>query len=317
MKKEKETKQIHQIDVEKLCKDLELKIINKDKIVKWVPIRRPAINRVGLELLGHFYNKDLNMNIIGWGTTESKFMDSIPEEKLRKNLAKVFSYNPPLVICSLGVNDRNKDIILKEASKCGVPVVFTNTQLSFIITTLGTYVAERFSPEQFVHGSFVVINGVGVLIIGDSGIGKSEAVLELIQKGHVFVSDDSVIIKRIGNEFVGMSPEITKNILEARGLGLIDIRAMYGDRVIKHKARISLVVELKQSKSGDSIHFDRLGNEKHYFSILGGKICKTIIPVRLGRNIASLIEVATNLFHSKQIGVDPLKTIQERIEGKE
>lgn len=316
MKEENEKKVINQIDVKKLCNDLELEVVNKDKIINWVPIKRPAINRVGLELLGHFYNKDLNMNIIGWGTTESKFMNSIPEEKLKKNLAKVFSYNPPLVICSLGVNERNKNIILTEASKCGVPVVFTNTQLSFVITTLGTYVAEKFSPEQFVHGSFVVINGVGVLIIGDSGIGKSEAVLELIQKGHVFVSDDSVIIKRIGNDFFGIAPEITKNILEARGLGLIDIRAMYGNRVIKHKARISLVVELKQSEQGDSLHFDRLGNEKHYFSILGGKICKTIIPVRLGRNIASLIEVATNLFHSKQIGVDALKTIQERIDRR-
>ena len=136
--------------------------------------------------------------------------------------------------------------------------------------------------------------------------------LELIQRGHQFVCDDAVNIKRIGNEFIGYSPEITKDILEARGLGLIDIKAIYGDRAVRDRTKISLVVELKQPDSQHSVEFDRLGNENDYYLILGGKINKVSIPVRLGRNLASLIEVATNLFASKQGGTDALGIINQR-----
>lgn len=301
------------IDVLDLCKENQLNIVNKDLIKEWAPITRPAINRVGLELLGHFFNDDLDKNIIGWGTTESKLMDSIDEKDLKINIAKIFDYKPPLVICSVSVKERNINIIRNIADEKGIPLVITENQLSFTTTTVGIYIAEKFALEEFIHSSLVIINGIGVLIIGDSGIGKSEAVLEIIQKGHIFVSDDSVLIKRVGNEFIGCAPEITKNILEARGLGLIDIKQIYGERVIKDKANIQLVVELKSFDNNSKTQFDRLGNENHFFEVLGGKINKIIIPVRPGRNMASLIEVATNLFVSKQNGTDPLKTIQERM----
>lgn len=307
----------NEIDVQKLCIDNGLIIVNKDSIKSWNTIKRPAINRVGFELLGHFYNNDISMNIIGFGTMESKFMDTINDDELSKKLVNIFKHHPPLIISSINVNDRNKSIILKEATKYNIPVVFTETQLSFIITTLGAYISEFFAPLEFVHGSLVIINSIGVLIIGDSGVGKSEAVLELVQRGHTFVSDDSVNIKRIGNKFVGSSPEITKNFLEARGLGLIDMKLIYGNRSIKEKANINLVVELKHSEKDDNIHFDRLGNEENYFNVLGGKINKIIIPVRSGRNVASLIEVATNLFETKQQGFDILNTIKHRIEDNE
>ena len=302
--KEKKT----QIDVQKLCQDNQLEILNLDHINKWYPILRPAINRTGFELLNHFYSKSIT-NIIGWGSTESNYMDRISKEELAQILEKIFLKHPPLVICSNGVNERNRTIILEQANKNHVPVVFSDTQLSLLTTTIGIYIAQYFAPEEFVHGSLVVINGIGVLIIGDSGVGKSEAVLNLIQRGHLFVSDDAVYIQRIGNEFIGYSPAEIKNILEARGLGLLDIRNIYGDRSMQAKTKIDLVVSLIRSEAND---FDRLGNEKNYFFILGGKIDKVNIPVRLGRNVASLIEAAANLFVSKQNGCDALVTVQKR-----
>ncbi len=301
------------IDVLDLCEKNQLEIANKENIKNWRQIKRPSIDRIGLEIVGYFENTSLDKNIIGLGTKESNLMDSISQEDLMNNLQKVFDQKPPLVICSSGVNDKNKKILLEFCNKTDTPIVFSDTKLSFIITTVGVYIAENFAPEDFVHGSLVIIDGVGVLIIGASGVGKSEAVIELIQKGHSFVSDDSVIIKRIGNHFVGFSPEITKNILEARGLGLIDIKSVYGEKTVKGRTSIDLVIELVKDEEK---HFDRLGNENHFYNILGGKIKKVLIPVRLGRNTASLIEVAISLFISKQDGgTDAYVQIQERIKN--
>lgn len=298
------------INVLDLCLDNELEIINLKKIKKWRQVKRPSINRVGLEIIGHFEIEDLNKNILGFGTKESILMDSIDLKTLEKNLDKIFSYLPPLVICSSGVSSKNKKLILKYANKYETPAVFVDTKLSFITTTVGIYIAEHFAPQDFVHGSLVIINGIGVLIIGQSGVGKSEAVIELIQRGHMFVSDDSVIIKRVGNHFIGISPEITKDMLEARGLGLINIKSVYGEKSIKDKTNIDLVIELKKD---DQFNFDRLGNENHFYEILNGKIKKILIPVRLGRNTASLIEVATSLYICKNDGKDAFTEIQERI----
>ncbi len=299
------------INVIDLCNDNSLEIINKENIKKWREIKRPSINRVGLEISGLFENTDsLDKNIIGFGTRESNIMDSIKAKELEENLKKIFEQLPPLVICSNGVKDKNKKLILKWANKYETPVVFASTKLSFTTTTVGIYIAEKFAPEDFVHGSLVEINGIGVLIVGQSGVGKSEAVIELLQRGHMFVSDDSVIIKRVGNNYFGSSPQITKNILEARGLGLINIGSIYGEKAIKEKSSIDLVIELKKD---EQFNFDRLGNEDHYYEVLGGKIRKILIPVKLGRNTASLIEVATYLFISRKRGISSFKEIQERI----
>lgn len=300
------------INVLRLCNDNQLSVVNKDKIKNWREVKRPSINRMGVEILGHFENESISKNIIGFGTKESTLMDSLKEDILDKNLKEIFSYKPPLVICSSGLSQINKNKLLMHANESETPIVFSNTRLSFITTTVGIYIAENFSPEDFVHGSLVIINGVGVLIVGDSGVGKSEAVIELVQRGHMFVSDDSVIIKRVGEHFVGHSPEITRNILEARGLGLINIKAIYGEKSVKNKTNIDLVIELKKD---ENFNFDRLGNENYFYNILDGKIRKILIPVRLGRNTASLIEVATSLFISKQDGIDAFTEIQERIKN--
>lgn len=300
------------INVLQFCSDNQLDVYNKDSINNWRDIKRPSINRIGLEILGYFDNDSISKNIIGLGTRESNMMDSLSADALENNLTKIFSKEPPLVICSNGVSEKNKNLILKYCKKFETPIVLSDTSLSFLITNIGIYIAEFFAPETFVHGSLVVVNGVGVLIIGDSGIGKSEAVIELIQRGHIFISDDSVIIKRFGHNFIGTSPKITQNILESRGLGLINIKKIYGEKSIKNKANIDLVIELKKD---DSFNFDRLGNENYFYETLNGKIKKILLPVRLGRNAASLIETATLLFFSKKDGVDAYTEIQERIKN--
>lgn len=299
------------VNVLELCEENKLEVINKNFVKKWSNIQRPAINRAGLELKGYFYKENaISKNIIGWGTSESNWMLSITNSERVEALSNLISKNPPLIICSSGVIGENRKIIIEIASKHGVPIALSNIPLSSLTTTIGVYLAEKFAQTEFVHGSLIIINGVGVMIIGASGIGKSEVILELIQKDHIFVSDDAIFIKRIGNNFIGYSPEITKDILEARGLGLLDIRTIYGDRSIRNKTNIDLVVELKNSDQFGE--FDRIGNKNLSYSILGGKINKIDIPIKAGRSASSLVVAAANLLISKQNGIDALNIIQER-----
>lgn len=301
---------IKKINVKTLCKDNKLRIINKNQIKKFSYVYRPAINRAGLELKGFAIASDIKKNIIGWGTTESNFMDTLDLKDLEQILDTIFHFKPPLIICSVGVNKKNKQTILKIASNNNIPVVFPELHLSDVATTLGVYLASIFAQDIQVHASLIIINGIGVLVIGDSGIGKSEAILDLIQKNHIFVSDDAVIVKKIGLLFYGQSPEITKDILEARGIGLIDIRKIYGEKSIKTSSTIDLVVKLTQYHEGTE--FDRLGNFNSSYRILGSKIPMIQIPVRSGRSISSLIEAAVNVHIAKQNNIDALETILNR-----
>ncbi|MGL5732500.1 MAG: HPr(Ser) kinase/phosphatase [Metamycoplasmataceae bacterium] len=299
------------INVLDLCQENKLEVVNEDLVKSWANITRPAINRTGLELKGYFYSEDcVSKNIIGWGTSESKWMSTISNEERIESLTTLISKKPPLIICSSGVRVENRKLIIKIASEYGVPVVLSDIPLSSLTTTIGVYLAEKFAQTEFVHGSLIIINGIGVMIIGPSGVGKSEVILELIQKDHIFVSDDAIHIKRIGNDFIGYSPEITKDILEARGLGLLDIRSTYGDRSIRAKTNIDLVIELNHTN--DIVEFDRIGNKNLSYSILGGKINKINIPVKAGRSVSSLVVAAVNLYVSKQSGIDALKIIEER-----
>ena len=299
------------INVLELCQENKFEVVNQDSIKTWSNIQRPAINRAGLELKGYFYRENsVSKNIIGWGTSESNWMLSISKQERESALDTLICKKPPLIICSSGVSEENRKIVIKIATKYEVPVVLLDIPLSSSTTTIGVYLAEKFAQTEFVHGSLIIINGIGVMIIGASGIGKSEVILELIQKEYIFVSDDAIFIKRIGNNFIGYSPEITKDILEARGLGLLDIRTIYGDRAIRAKTNIDLVVELIHSK--DIIDFDRIGDKNLSYSILGGKISKMSIPVKAGRSASSLVVAAANLLISKQSGIDVLKLIEER-----
>lgn len=306
----------NKISVFDLCQENKLEVVNESSIKKWGTIQRPAINRAGLELKGYYYKANsISKNIIGWGTSESNWMSSITAEERESSISTLICKNPPLIICSSGVNDKNRKIIIEIASKNNVPVVLSDIPLSSLTTTIGVYLAEKFAQTEFVHGSLIIVNGVGVMIMGASGIGKSEIILELIQNDHIFVSDDAVFVKRIGNNFIGYSPEITKDILEARGLGLLDIRTIYGDRAIRSKTNIDLVVELKHSE--EIVDFDRIGDKNLLYSILGGKISLINIPVKAGRSASSLVIAAASLFISKQNGIDALKIIEERSKQNE
>lgn len=290
----------------------EIEIINSSTAELNREIKSPAIHGKGLQLGGGVKQSKSTdtRTIIGWGTQVDSFLSSLSEEKAREAIANVLNDATPLVLLSVGITDKIQKMILEEANKNRIPVSATGLPLTLLITTIGSYLVNQFAEHTDVHASLVVVNGLGVMITGKSGIGKSEAVLELIGNGHSFVSDDTVNLKRIGRKFIGTPATITKGLLEARGIGIINIPVIYGAKTVKDSTEVELVIEF--IASDDLPEPDRLGNANNFYEILDGRIPLIQIPVRTGRSLAVLIEAAVNVHIARLDGVDPLKVMSER-----
>lgn len=293
-----------------MIEKFKLDILNKDKAELDREIDSPAIHRSGLELSGSYKTKNSNKNVIGWGTKEAKFILDLDKSVRNEAIKRVLDVSTPLLLLSGGVTDDALDEILVVCNEFKIPVFKTEKHLSSLIMTMGPYIIENLSKSMEVHGSLINVNGIGVMIIGQSGIGKSEAVIELVQKGHRFISDDTVVIKKVGNEFVGRPAELTKDFLEVRGIGVIDIPRIYGLQAVDDLSTINLVIELVPSQELNNV--DRLGNMDLKYEILGSSIQKMQIPVENGRTLSALIEVAVNVYKAKIHGSDPLSIIAER-----
>ncbi len=289
------------VTVRELIDDLKLKeiICPEGKAEKMI-ITEKEINRPGIQLAGYFdYFTPERIQIIG--KTEYTFFGNFDEESRDNTLSQYFSYDIPIVIVTRGMELRED--FFKWASKMGTIVCSTKKETTRFINKLSSYLEERMAPTQTVHGVLVDINGVGVLIKGESSIGKSETALELVQNGNRLVADDAVEIKRSDDGvLIGQSPELLRNYLEIRGIGIIDIRSLYGARSINPRKRVDLVAYLESWNPEK--YYDRLGLDKDYEYILDTKIEKIVVPVKPGRNIAMVLEVAAMNYRQRQLGND-------------
>lgn len=302
--------QAKKINVRKLIEKFNLTLDNHKENIELRDIYSPSVKKLGLELAGEFVGDNYQHNVICWGNSENSYFEKIGESKAKKVLALVLQVQPPLLILSCGIKEMAKNWIVEIADKYNIPVFWSKQDTAKIMTTIGTYLNDMFSEEIQVHGCLVSIGGTGVLIVGNSGVGKSEATLELIQKGHLFISDDAVLIKHIGVHFYGTAPQITKNFIEVRGIGLIDIKYTYGIKSITDGAVIDFVAELVYPS--DNVHFDRLGIDYLQYNILDGYLPKIQIPVKNGFSAASLIEAAVSTFVARKDGSSVLSQIEKR-----
>ncbi|WP_025755180.1 HPr(Ser) kinase/phosphatase [Mycoplasmopsis cricetuli] len=290
----------------------ELDIINKDIKLNNFEIFYPTIKRLGLELATKTGSERIAHNVVAWGTTESKWFESIGTQKTKEILEHIFGFYPPLVLLSKGVSKENIVLIKEIASKYKIPVSHSQQfSSSIIVTSIGTYLNSHFAQLIQVHGSLVLVGGTGVLIVGESGSGKSEAALELIQRGHIFISDDAVLIKDLGNHFIGSSPKITKDLLEVRGIGAIDIKYTYGTRAVASSSVINLVVELVNKEKQNQL--DRIGIEFLKYPIFGRSIKKIQIPIKEGGSAAVLIEAAVNAYLARHDGLNVIEKMKRRL----
>lgn len=288
--------------------ELKLKLLAGAAGLKRV-IREPTVNRPGLILAG-FTRYFAWKRVQALGNADAYFLKSLPEKQRIQRYRELLSYKVPCLVFSR--NLRPDQHLLRAAEAADVPL-FQTPLITMKFINLATLALEMmFAPRATEMGSMVDILGVGVIIRGESGIGKSESVLALIERGYSLVADDVTKVTLVdGREIIGTSSEVTRNHMEVRGIGIINVAAMFGVKCIRKEMRVDLVVSLKAWNEVADV--DRLGMEQETVRILGVEIPHITLPVRPGRDLARLIEVAA--FHTKlkASGHNPAKELNDRL----
>jgi HPr kinase/phosphorylase len=295
----------------KNCDSLQLNLVAGAAGLKRI-IREPTVNRPGLALAGFTkYFASKRVQVVG--NAESHFLKSLlPDERIARYINILSHKIPCIVFCRDFHPDKS---FLKEAERANVPI-FNTPLITMKFINLATLALEMmFAPHGTEMGSMVDILGVGVIIRGESGIGKSETVLALIERGYSLVSDDITKVTLVdGRQVIGTSAEITRNHMEVRGIGIINVAAMFGVKSIRKEKQVDLIVNLKFWNDVPDV--DRLGMDEVHVKILEVEIPQITIPVRPGRDLARLIEVAAFQTKLKASGYNPAKELNDRLIAK-
>ena len=274
-----------------------------------IEITTDDVNRPGLQLAGFFdYFEPQRLQIMG--KAENAYVEQFDEEKRTDIFEKLCATGIPAVIVT-----RNIEVfpeLIEAAKKYDVAVLRTNEFTSSVTSALVASLKVSLAPRITLHGVLVELYGEGILILGDSGVGKSETAIELVKRGHRLIADDAVEIKRVSDRtLVGCAPEISRHFIELRGIGIVDVRRIFGMGAIKETERVDMIINLEQWVEGKM--YDRLGMDNQYTDILGLRIPSLTIPVRPGRNLAVIIEVASMNHRHKSMGYKAAKGLNERM----
>lgn len=274
-----------------------------------IEITTDDVNRPGLQLAGFFdYFEPQRLQIMG--KAENAYVEQFDEEKRTDIFEKLCATGIPAVIVT-----RNIEVfpeLIEAAKKYDVAVLRTNEFTSSVTSALVASLKVSLAPRITLHGVLVELYGEGILILGDSGVGKSETAIELVKRGHRLIADDAVEIKRVSDRtLVGCAPEIIRHFIELRGIGIVDVRRIFGMGAIKETERVDMIINLEQWVEGKM--YDRLGMDNQYTDILGLRIPSLTIPVRPGRNLAVIIEVAAMNYRHKSMGYNAAKELNERM----
>jgi HPr kinase/phosphorylase len=261
-------------------------------------IRVPEINRPGLELSG-FYDNFAYQRIQIFGRGETAYLLKLQKEECRDSLTKLFSCEIPCCVFTHKLSPSDDFLALAEQSEC--PVLQSELPSSEFTTRVIRVLSNIFAPKESLHGVLLEVFGIGILIQGESGVGKSEAALALIERGHRLVADDLVEVRRVGgNLLIGRGAKLTSHHMEIRGLGIINITHLFGVGAIRDKKQIQLVIRLEEWQTGKN--YDRIGEEEDKLDILGVHVPCVVVPVKPGRNIPVIIETAAMNERLKKLG---------------
>lgn len=299
------------VSLTRVIEKMKLENLTPEIDVKHVKITQPDINRPALQLAGYFEHFDATrLQIIGF--VEYTYMEGLTDETRREAYEKLMAYDIPCIVFS---RDLKPDpIFLETAIRHEVPVLSTKKSTSDFMSEIIRWLNVKLAPCISVHGVLVDVYGEGVLITGESGIGKSEAALELIRRGHRLVTDDVVELRKVSDDtLVGSAPDITKHFIELRGIGIVDVKALFGALSVKDTQTIDLVIRLEDWDKDKE--YDRLGLEENYTEYLGNKVVCHNIPIRPGRNLAVICETAAINHRQKKMGYNAAKELYTRVQN--
>ena len=269
------------------------------------------VNRPGLALAGYLdYFASDRVQILG--NTEIHYMERLTSSELEYRLENMFSFEIPAFLLSRDL--RPAPLFLDMCNRRGIPVLSSPLSTDELISRIIVFLAEEFAPTTDIHGTAVDCYGVGMLIVGKPGVGKSEVALELIERGHLLIADDLVALRRIGEDtLMATTNRRVEHCMEIRGVGIVDVRSVFGVGRVTNSKAISLMVELEEWR--ETGEYDRTGLREEHIEILGVKLPQHLIPVRPGRNIAVILEVAALNHRLKEMGVHPAEVLNRRILG--
>ncbi len=299
------------VSVEKIIKKLELKNFTEGLEIKERRITIADVNRPALQLNGFFEHfEQSRVEIIGM--VEYANLQKKTEEERKALYEGFLSYDIPCIIFCRGFEPDM--MFLDTARRNGIPILGTERATSDFMAELISVLTEELAPCITIHGVLVDVYGEGLMIMGESGIGKSEAALELVKRGHRLVTDDVVEIRKINDHtLVGTSPEVTRYFIELRGIGIINVKTLFGVECVKEKQNIDLVIKLSDWEKGND--YDRLGMEEEYTEILGNKIVCHSLPIRPGRNLAVICEAAAVNHRQKKMGYNAAQELYRRVQA--
>lgn len=307
---QEEKKMASSVTIEKLADKMHLinrvpSISMEGKKIVTSEINRPALQLTGY--FDHFYSE--RVQIIGY--VEYTYLEHLPRETKLPIYEKFLSYHVPCIIYTT-MTEPDEDI-LRLAEKYEVPVFSTKMTTSSFMAEVIRWLNVELAPCISIHGVLVDVYGEGVLIMGESGIGKSEAALELIKRGHRLVTDDVVEIRKVSDEtLVGTAPDITRHFIELRGIGIVDVKTLFGVQSVRETKNIDLVITLEEWNK--EREYDRLGLEDQYTEFLGNKVVCHNLPIRPGRNLAIIVETAAINHRQKSMGYNAAQELYQRVQ---
>jgi HPr kinase/phosphorylase len=299
----------YSISLDKIIKEFQLEVLSLPRPAEEVMIANPEVNRPGLALAGFYGNFDAS-RIEVLGRAEHNYLSECPTEERINKIKDFLAHKPACLIITTGLTVIPEAI--EEAQKNDVPLLRCKEKTSPLMAALIAFLNTNLGPRVTRHGVLVEVYGEGILIIGDSGVGKSETAIELVKRGHRLIADDAVEIKRVSAKtLVGSAPEIIRHYVELRGIGIVDVKRLFGMGAVKDTERIDLIINLEQWVQGKM--YDRLGLDDEKMDILGIEIPSITIPVKPGRNLAIILEIAAMNNRQKRMGYNTAEEFNKRL----
>lgn len=267
------------------------------------------VTRPGLQLAGHFKHFGAD-RVQLMGNMEMAFLASLPSDDKKTSIDRLFATGIPCLILSR--NHKPFPELLESARRYEIPILLSGESTANIYSSLVKYLNVELAPKTYMHGVLVEVLGEGILILGESGVGKSETAMELVKRGHRLIADDLVEVRRVSDTtLLGKAPDNIRYMLEIRGLGILDVKELYGVSAIKLQENINFVIHMEFWD--ESKVYKRIGIEEEHTDILGVTVPSVTIPVRPGRNLAIIVEFASINFRNRKMGHDVVKELTERI----
>lgn len=300
---------MYTVELQKLIDKMSLKNCTPEARAEEILISQSDVNRPALQLAGFFDHFDSNrIQVIGY--VEQAYMQEIGRERQLEMMERIMEHKVPCIVFC-----RNIDIdpeVIDLATRHNIPLLQSDKTTSSFMAEVIRWLNVELAPRISIHGVLVDVFGEGVLIMGESGIGKSEAALELIKRGHRLVTDDVVEIKKVSDDtLIGTAPDITRHFIELRGIGIIDVKTLFGVESVKDTQCIDLVIKLEEWNKDEE--YDRLGLEEKYTEFLGNKVVCHSIPIRPGRNLAIICESAAVNYRQKKMGYNAARELYNRV----